>query len=275
MHQLNLCRTDPIVAMIYDRFSANMVRVPDSRIRPLSIIAARHGRNAWRGSLLPLLSNPRAFGIRPETSQLTDVSGKRSRRVTLDLGMHILRGFLKGFGLPSADLTSNVGRATYLSFAFPNVRRVAYDLGALGWALAGQQIDRGNPAAAIFFGDQRHELLLIDSVLISNQISVIFTNERGQQSDLDVSALAKIFAGAEAHSKGEGEAEIILKSEKELTFAFTCVRLFLDHTGAMTAMPPDHLLRTLGIPDEPPPQVRYSPDRVLLHAQPGLVMFDM
>ncbi|EFO81561.1 hypothetical protein OSCT_0577 [Oscillochloris trichoides DG-6] len=274
MQQLTLCRTDPIVALIYERFSANMVRVPDSRIRPLSIIAARRGRNAWRGSLLPLLSNPRAFGIRPEVSQLTDVSGKRSRRVTLDLGMHILRGFLKGFGLPSADLTSTLGRSTYLSFAFPSVRRAAYDLGALGWALAGQQIDRGNPAATIFFGDERHDLLLIDSVLISDQISVTFFNERGQQSDLDVSALTKIFAGAEAHSKGEGQAELILKSEKELTFAFTCVRLFLDQEGRITAMPPDHLLRTLGIPDEPPPQVRYSPDRVLLHAQPGLVMLD-
>jgi hypothetical protein len=274
MNQLQLCRVDPLVSLIYDRFSANMVRVPDARIRPLSLIASRHGRSSWRGSLLPMLSEPRAFGLRPEVSQLTDVAGRRSRRVTLDLGLHILRGFLKGFGLPSTELSSTLGQAAYLTFAFPNVRRVSYDLGALGWALAGQRIERNNPAAAIFFGLNSYELLLIDSVLTSSEISVVFSNEDGSKVNVDVSALVKIFAGAQASASGDTEAELILKSPQDLTFAFTCVRLFLNQEGLITAMPPEQRLRTLGAEAEPESRVRYSPDRVLLSDRPGLLTWE-
>lgn len=274
MNQLQLCRADPLVALVYDRFSANMVRVPDTRIRPLSVIASRHGRSSFRGTLLPLLSDSRVLGILPETSQLTDVAGRRSRRVTLDLGLHILRGFLKGFGLPSADVASKLGDAAYLTFAFPAVRRLAYDVGALGWALAGRQVDRTNPAAAIFFDSPRSELLLIDSVLVSDKLSVVFSNEGGHGLNLDVSALQQIFAGAQVNANGGTEAELILSSTQELTFAFTCVRLFLDRDGMITALPPDLQIRTLGEGALAPTRIRYSPDRVLLSDRPGLLAWE-
>ncbi|MEI8307315.1 MAG: hypothetical protein WCF99_09640 [Chloroflexales bacterium] len=277
MSLLHLCRTDPLVALIYDLFSANMVRVPDSRIRPLSVIVHRAGQSSFRGSLLPLLSEARALGVRPATSELTDIAGRRSRRVTLDLGLHILRGFLKGLGLPSAELASKLGDAAYLSFAFPSVRRVAYDIGALGWALAGRSIDRQNPAAAILFGRSRYELLLIDSILTSSQISVVFSKEQGQRLNIDTSALSNTFAsvGGQVNSSDDSEVELTLTSPQDLTFAFTCVRLFFDLEGHITAMPPDNRLRTLGDGAESATQVRYSPDRVLLSNQPGLLSWDL
>ncbi|MEI7770291.1 MAG: hypothetical protein WCI67_09905 [Chloroflexales bacterium] len=276
MSQLQLCRTDPLVAVIYDLFSANMVRVPDSRIRPLSVVVHRDGRSSFRGSLLPLLTEARALGVRPATSELTDVAGRRSRRVTLDLGLHILRGFLKGFGLPSAEFASGLGSAAYLTFSFPAVRRVAYDVSALGWALAGRCIDRQNPAAAVVFGQSRYELLLIDSVLTSSQISVVFSSDQGQHLNVDTSALNQMFAsvGAQVNTSGDNDVELTLKSAQDLTFAFTCVRLFLDLEGRITAMPPDNRLRTLGGDDESAARVRYSPDRVLLSDRPGLLSWD-
>jgi hypothetical protein len=277
MSQLQLCRTDPLVALIYDLFSANMVRVPDSRIRPLSVIVHRGSRSSFRGSLLPLLTEGRALGVRPAVSELTDVAGRRSRRVTIDLGLHILRGFLKGFGLPSAELSSGLGGAAYLSFAFPSVRRVAYDVGALGWALAGRRIDRQNPAAAIVFGQSRYELLLIDSILTSSQLSVVFSSDRGQRLSADVSALSKIFdgLGAQVQASGDTDVELTLQSAHELTFAFTCVRLFFDLDGQITALPPDNRLRTLGDGAEASSRIRYSPDRVLLSDRPGLLNWDL
>ncbi|MEI7644588.1 MAG: hypothetical protein WCJ55_09950 [Chloroflexales bacterium] len=276
MSQLQLCQTDPLVALIYDLFGANMVRVPDSRIRPLSVIAQRAGHSSFRGSLLPLLTDAQALGVLPATSELTDITGRRSRRVTLDLGMHILRGFLKGFGLPSAGLASKLGDAACLSFAFPAVRRVAYDISALGWALAGRRIDRLNPAAAIVFDQPRYELLLIDSILTSSQISVIISNDGGQRLNADASALGKIFVdmGAEVSASGDSGVELALKSPQDLTFAFTCVRLFFDQDGLITAMPPDSRLHTLGVAAESAAQVRYSPDRVLLNDRPGLLSWD-
>jgi hypothetical protein len=277
MSQMQLCRTDPLVGLIYDLFSANMVRVPDSRIRPLSVVVHRSGRSSFLGSLLPLLSEARALGVRPGVSELTDIAGRRSRRVTLDLGLHILRGFLRGFGLPSAELASSLGDAAHLSFAFPSVRRVAYDIGALGWALAGRSIDRRNPAAAIVFGQSRYELLLIDSVLISSQISVVFSSDQGQRLNADANALGKIVngLGGEVKASGDRAVELTLTSPQDLTFAFTCVRLFFDLDGRITAMPPDNRLRTLGDGAESVARVRYSPDRVLLSDRPGLLSWDV
>ncbi|RMD72614.1 MAG: hypothetical protein D6823_14800, partial [Chloroflexi bacterium] len=156
---LHLCTDDPLVSLVHDLFGANPVRVPDARIRPLSVVVHRRGRSIFRGSLLPLLTDSSPLSVQPSVAQLIDISGRRSRRVSLDLGLNILRGFLYGFGLPMTELTTSIQGATAISFAFPTAMRIAYDVNALGWALAGRVIDRTNPAAAILFEQTPYELL--------------------------------------------------------------------------------------------------------------------
>lgn len=267
MTSIKLCGEDPLVALVHDLFGANIVRVPDARVRPLTAVVHRCGRSFFRGSLLPLLADARPLGVQPEASDLTDISGRRSRRVTLDLGVHILRGFLQGLGLPHADLTAGLEGASYLSFAFPAARRLALDVGALGWALAGRHLDRGNPAAAILFEQPRYELLLVDSVLTSRQIAVTLSGAKGQRLNLDLAALRQALAelGGSVGATSERDVELTLSSEAELTFAFSCVRLTFDEAGAILAIPPDHSTRTLS--DLAPARVRLSPG-------PGLLVWD-
>lgn len=277
MSIIGLCREDPLVSLVHDLFGANIVRVPDARVRPLSVVVHRGGRSFFRGALLPLLTDARALGVQPEETELTDISGRRSRRVALDLGLHILRGFLKGFGLPTAELTTGIEGATHLQFAFPDVRRLALDVNTLGWALAGRHIDRDNPAAAILFEQPRYALLLIDSVLISRHITVVLTGARGHRLNVDVSMLQKVVAelGGRVGASAEGDVELTLESPHELTFAFSCVRLFFDDEGKITIMPPDHGRRTLGSIDLADELVaRPSPDRILLSSRPGLLVWD-
>ncbi|NTU85055.1 MAG: hypothetical protein HGA45_37775 [Chloroflexales bacterium] len=262
-----LCREDPLVSLVHDLFGANIVRVPDARVQPLSVVVHRGGRSFFRGSLLPLLADARPLGIRPEESDLTDISGRRSRRVTLDLGVHILRGFLQGLGLPHADLTAGLEGAAYLSFAFPSARRLALDINSLGWALAERRIDRGNPAAAILFEQPRYELLLVDSVLTSRQIAVVLSGARGQRLNIDVAALRQTLTelGGSVGATSDRDIELNLSSEADLTFAFSCVRLTFDAEGAILAIPPDHDTRTLS---------DLAPDRVRLSDGPGLLVWD-
>jgi hypothetical protein len=277
MSAITICREDPLVRLVHDLFGANIVRVPDARVRPLSVVVHRGGRSFFRGSLLPLLADSSPLGVQPAESLLTDISGRRSRRIALDLGVHILRGFLKGFGIPSAELATTLSGAAYLSFAFPAVRRVALDVNALGWALAGRSVERANPAAAILFDQPRYELLLIDSVLTSRQIAIVLSGAKGQRVNVDLAALRTAVAdlGGKVGAASDDSVELTLESEAELTFAFTCVRLFLDAEGRISAMPPDHGRRTLG-PAElaEAATVRPSPDRVLLSAGPSLLVWD-
>lgn len=277
MSSISLCREDPLVSLVHDLFGANIVRVPDARVRPLSVVVHRGGRSFFRGSLLPLLGDARPLGVQPTESLLTDISGRRSRRVSLDLGVHILRGFLKGFGLPTAELSSSIEGASYLSFAFPAVRRTALDVNALGWALAGRRIDRRNPAAAILFEQPRYELLLIDSVLTSRQIAVVLSGAKGQRINVDLAALQQVVGdlGGRVGASAAGEIELSLESTAELTFAFSCVRLFFDREGLISAMPPDHSRRTLGpLQLAEAAVVRPALDRILLTPGPALLVWD-
>ncbi len=262
-----LCREDPLVALVHDLFGANIVRVPDARVQPLSVVVHRDGRSFFRGSLLPILTDARPLGLPPQVTDLTDISGRRSRRVTLDLGLQLLRGFLRGLGLPQADLEVGLSGASYLSFAFPSVLRYAIDAGALGRALAGRCIDRDNPAAAILFEQPPYELLLIDSVITSRQIAVVLTGARGRRLNVDVAALRTALAemGGTIGTANDNEIELTLESEAELTFAFTCVRLTFNEEGTITGLPPDHAWRTLG------PSVL---DPVRLSPNPGLLIWD-
>lgn len=267
MTAIPICRDDPLVAIVHDMYGANLVRVPDARVRPLSVVVHRNGRSFFRGSLLPILDDARPLGVLPEVTHLTDIAGRRSRRLTLDLGLQLLRGFLRGLGLPHAGLEVSLLGAAYLSFAFPSARRHALDAGALGRALAGRRVDRANPAATIFFEQRPFELLLVDSVLTSQQIAVILSGARGRRLNLDLVALRQALAeiGGTLGSSSDSAVELILQSEHELTFAFTCVQVALADDGSIAAIPPDERTRTLS---------ELFPASQQLSHGPGLLVWD-
>jgi hypothetical protein len=241
--------------------------VPDARVQPLSVVVHRGGRSFFRGSLLPLLADPKPIGVQAVESDVTDISGRRSRRVTLDLGLHILRGFLQGLGLPHADLTTGLTGAAYLSFAFPAVHRLAFDINALGGDLAGRRINRGNPAAAILFDEPSYELLLIDSVLTSRQIAVVLSGAKGERLNVDLAALRQTVTeiGGTVGATTDSDVELRLTSEADLSFAFSCVRLTFDAEGTILALPPDHDTRTLS---------EIAPAHVWLSDGPGLLVWN-
>lgn len=267
MPTIPICREDPLVAIVHDLYGANLVRVPDARVRPLSVVVHRDKRSYFRGSLLPLLTDARALGVVPTVSRLTDIAGRRSRRMHLDLGLQLLRGFLRGLGLPHAGLELQASGAAYLAFAFPAAQRYALDTGVLGRTLAGRRIDRTNPAATICFADRPYELLLIDSVLTSQQIAVVLSGSRGRRLNLDLVALRQALAeiGGSLGASDENTIELILQSKSELTFAFTCVRVTLGDDGTIAAIPPDEQTRMLS-------SMTPSPQR--LSPGPGLLVWD-
>src|SRR5262245_25223330 len=123
---LKLC-DDKLVTTLRDVFNANIVRVPEERVRPLTVIASRDGRSDFRGALALLLKNGQPLSVQMQNSRVADVSGKRSRLISLDLGLQILEGFLKGFGVPSAGLATKFSGASAVSFTFKDVNRAYVD----------------------------------------------------------------------------------------------------------------------------------------------------
>jgi hypothetical protein len=278
---LGLCPGDTLTTTLREVFGANIVRVPEERIQPLCVIASMEGRSKFRGALAPLVSGQPELAFDPThviDSQMADVSGKRSRKVNLELGLRILEGFLQGFGVPSAGVSARLQGASEVSFSFRNVRRRYVDNNWLGRVLAGRVIDRNNPAAEIFFGEDGYSFLVVDSVITSSDFSISVERTAAQGFNLDVPAIQTLVAQAKAGVEVTTSSgfDLIFQGEKSLSFAFSCVRLYLNKAGKITSMPPefDVVLDRGLLPSMTGHELLYSPDRVLLSEKPGLMAWD-
>ena len=269
---LKLCDNDPLVGLLHDALGANIVRVPDARLRPLSLLLHTQGRTIFRGELAPLLAGHEPLKVVESRAPVADIAGRRSRRVALDLGLYVLRGLLRGLGLPvpTGSLAARFEGATAMTFALPAVERVAVDIGALGATLAGRRIDGRNPAAAPFFDAPAPTLLLVDSVLTASAVRVELEGGRSSKLAVDVGGLQRLLGGvggsvqlADAPAYG-----LHFAGQHPATFAFTCVQLHHDDAGRIVALPPDLPLRTLGAPES------QAPAHTLLGAGPGLVSIE-
>ena len=165
MGWLKLCDDDPLVKTMSQVFRANIIRVPEARLQPLSVLAARDGRLAYRGKLADLVAGEVvAELVTPafETGTMADVSGKRSRKISVELGLDILKGFLSGFGVPAAaGLAEQFSGASEVSFSFSQVRRVYIDPARLGRLLAGRTLDRSNAVVSAFLQEDPWECLTL------------------------------------------------------------------------------------------------------------------
>lgn len=269
---LKLCDGDPLVGALHDALGANVVRVPDGRLRPLSVLLHTESHTLLRGALGPLLAGPTPPALPETRTPVADVAGRRSRRVALDLGLYLLRGLLRGLGLPvpTGGLALRLDGVTAMTFSLPAVERAAVDLGELGAALAGRRIDAGNPAARPFFEEPAPALLLVDSVLTASAISVELEGGRSRRLAVDVGGLQQLLGGLGgtvqiADAPGYG---LRFAGQRPATFAFTCVRLRHDGEGRIDALLPDLPLRTLGA------RAARAPAHALLGAGPGLLSIE-
>src|SRR5205085_4284329 len=188
---LGLC-PDPLTTTLREVFGANIMRVPEERIQPLSVIASQDARSKFRGALAPFVSGQPQLVFNPAdliNSQMADVSGRRSRKVSLELGLQILEGFLQGFGIPSAGVSAKLKGALEVSFSFKNVGRCYVDNNWLGRILAGRVIDKENPAAEIFFREDAYSFLVIDSVITSSDFSISVERTESQGFNFDIPAI--------------------------------------------------------------------------------------
>ncbi len=281
MSFLGLCDGDPLVETLTEVFGANIVRIPEERIQPISVLTSYDGKSAFRGALAPMLVGDPSITVPITTLQMSDVSGKRSRRVDFDLGLTILEGFLKGFGIPSAGIGLKLKGASEVSFTFKDVLRAFVDINLLGRVLTGRTVDKKSPAASIFFQDGKYTFLVIDSVITSSDFAISVDKTSDQGFKLDVPAIQNIVSEAKlgvSVSTTSGY-DLVFKGSKHLGFAFSCVRLYLDSNGTITAMPPEPevpalniALDRLNMPGHH--KVHYSPDRIMLSEKSGMLSWD-
>jgi hypothetical protein len=271
---LKLCRGDPIVDTLTDVFHANIIRVPEERYAPLIVLAARGDIVSFRGKLSNLIGGSAPAFPQPTNSQMTEVTGKKSRSVNVDLGLSILDGFLKGFGIPSMGVQSTFKGVKKVSYTFNSVVRKYLDVGEIGDLLVGTVVNEKNPAAAIFFGDDPYRFLVIDSIVTSSQFTIAVEDSGDAKVKFDVPAVQKLIGDAKVGVTVVSETgyDLSFSGPQQLAFAFTCQEFLLDADGRVTKLIPDSEPRILGfqvmaeIETEPVERV----ELVMLSNHPGM-----
>jgi hypothetical protein len=115
------------------------------------------------------------------------------------------------------------------------------DINVLGRALTNRIIDLQNPATSIFSQDGTHTFLVIDSVITSSDFSMRVDKTSSQSFKLDVPAIQTIVSQANVEVKVSTASgcDLVFQGDKWMAFAFSCIRLYLDENGTITAMPPE------------------------------------
>jgi hypothetical protein len=273
---LPLCDGDPIVNTLREVFHANIIRVPEERFAPLTVLAADGSAVSFRGGLRNLIKGDSPAFPDPADSLMTTISGQKTRSMDLSLGLQILDGFLKGLGAGSAGIDTKFKTVQKVTYSFANVVRKWVDDGAVGRLLIDRVIDKQNPAAAIFFGSGQYAFLVLDSVITSSEFTIAVDKTSSGSFSFDLPGIQNIIgksSTAVSVSTATGY-ELTFTGQKQLAFAFSCVQFRLDPAGTIQAMFPDDQAR------EPAGfmafsgsehEFRHNPGHVLLSRKPALV----
>ena len=237
--QLRICR-NKTTDLLRDTFHATPVTPPEGSIRPLFVLSRLNGKVSRRGDLKFLFPKKyhKSLNLEFSHNRVADTALQRTQKVEMGLGVNIMGALLQGFKIDTAPVTAALSGAREISFSFTNIERVSVDVNELGAALSGKHLDLNNASAKIFLGDDDpSEMLLVTDVLSSNMMAVNTESTNGQDFKIDLAALESVIASADLKVKVEKHQNnsIVFQGEEALTFAFTCIRVYVDpQTGALT-----------------------------------------
>ncbi|MDF1864683.1 MAG: hypothetical protein P1U70_07605 [Saprospiraceae bacterium] len=270
-----ICRNDT-TSMLRDLFNATPLKVPESRVRPLIIIAEKNGKTDFRGDLKHLMEEGVAFDLQPKESTVTDVSLEKTKSIDFDFGFDILKGFFEGFGIPSGSMATQLKGAKSISLSFNNVKRVWIDKNELGSHLRGKKIDIEHPSMTPFLDADPYQMLLISDAIVSNSFTINIDKSNDSNFEVKLPEIEQVLenANAKVQVKKTSKNSITFEGDEYLTFAFSCIQLQVKESGTlgvgMTFLTRDADGKEVEVYEDEPSHVELDEDLF----QPGMLVFD-
>lgn len=230
MNFIKLCHNDKLLSLLRETFSANPIKVPEERIKPLVVLSKKKS-TTYLGPLEDLLFDGSGLSIDRKDSQMADVSATSSKSVSIKLGLQIMDGFLKGFGVGSGAIKSSFSDTTEVSFSFQNVCREYIEVTALTKALKNKKLDP-NDAIVKAFIEESAKCLVITSVITSNSFTMKKDTRKGTNVDFNIKAINDSLSSEnKIEASSSNNLEISFKGTKQLAFAYTAIILEIDDDG--------------------------------------------
>lgn len=227
---IKLCSDDNLLNLLRETFSANPIKVPEERIKPLVVLSKKKS-TTYLGPIENLLIRATGLSVDTKDSQMADVSATSTKSVSLDLGLQIMDGFLKGFGAGSGVIKSSFSDTSKVSFSFQNVHREYIEVTALTKALKNRKLDPSDAIVKAFI-EEKAKCLVITSVITSNSFTMKKDALKGTNVDFNIKAINdSISSENKIEASSSNNLEISFKGKKQLAFAYTAIVLEIDDQG--------------------------------------------
>jgi hypothetical protein len=209
------------------------IQLPRERIHPLDLVGklAGGGRAKQLGSLTKLVVGtvPAPEIVRDE--QVGQVSGKRTDKLDIGIGLNLLSKFFSALGVFSASINAAFARARQIEFQYEDVTSDSVDIVDLrGYLGKRPSLDPHNPVVDDYFlGDG--QVVVLTRTLKSTGFGVIASDEKGNKVDIDIDVLNDDLAKAGVNAARGSEMKVSFKGATPLVFAFQGLMLRIDTGG--------------------------------------------
>ncbi len=222
-----------------DIFDANPLKQPNPRYTPLNLIEIKDKRTFPLGRLDDLIHDDQVLDIPINKEPMSAISSSWSKKANIDVGVNLLSGFFKGFGLDIVGISASFKNAKQFSFSFEEVERHYFDPLRLGKVLSDNavKVNTENIFINKIMASGKHRLGLITDAIVSNNFSVATFSDSDTSADIDVPAIKNYIADLNTKTTIEKNGNNVIKfvQPNPIPFAFSCVELKIDDDGNFIA----------------------------------------
>lgn len=229
--------SDPLLTYLKS-FGYSVVRLPRTDLRPLQLLVREDTRLTRLGDLTAVLLPGERAPIPTITDNVTaaDISGERTRDLSLGVGLSILGGVIGAMGGSTVGLDAGYKQAKTAVFEFHDVLKDSAELAAIDQYLTDADVNSlSTHAAQLLDADA---VYVIVSTIKTRRFVVDAKDSSGSSLDVQVPEIQKI-VGAKVNvaPASGGSSKIAFEGPVPLVFGFQAARLFYEK-GRYTAFKP-------------------------------------
>lgn len=225
MSVFTVCKKDPLLDFIRDTYDAHPMRMPDKRIKPMTLLTAVDKRHRYLGSIAESVMSSDWDAPQVHEVDLPNLDRRDSGGIRLDVAIRLLGPFLEETLGQSVSLDIKGIAATEVSISLRDAQRQYISPIDLHKALKGEQLLHPLPQ------DDRWKLYVVDSVLISRDLVITRKSSRGVNVGAAIGNQLAGVVSADALLVGDSSIEI---RRTDVPFAFTCFAVDVDEDPILT-----------------------------------------
>lgn len=234
MNSLKLCQDDSLINLLRETFQANPIRLPEERIKPLTVLSIDKKNISFMGIIDDLLVDKINMSkLSLKNSKMADVSAQSSKSIKTSTGLKIMEGFFKGFGAKSSLIEHVFKNVTKVSFSFENVNREYFEKNALLKTLMNKNFSTSHAVNKSFIS-KKTKCVIIDSIITSNNFSIKAEEFTDNSFSFNIQELTSILSlQNNINVVAQNDKEVSFVGNISLPFAFTGFYLNIASDGSV------------------------------------------